>query len=102
MENLAPSLLGQEDSNDQYQQAAEENYAGRNSLQAKEPIHTDSLRLVLQSGLSTQNPAKRVSERNGGVMGVSANLRELGLRCLQNDRRHGCGPCVPQTPPRVC
>ena len=50
MENLAPSLLGQEDSNDQYQQAAEENYAGRNSLQAKEQIHTDSLRLVLQSG----------------------------------------------------
>jgi hypothetical protein len=42
MENLAPSLLGQEDRNDQYQEAAEENCAGRNSLPAKEPIHTDS------------------------------------------------------------
>jgi hypothetical protein len=32
MENLAPSLLGQEDSSDQHRQAAEENYASRNSL----------------------------------------------------------------------
>ena len=28
-ENLAPLLLGQEDSNDHHQQGAEENYAGR-------------------------------------------------------------------------
>jgi hypothetical protein len=35
MENLDPTLLWQEEPCDQYQQAAEENYAGRDSLQAK-------------------------------------------------------------------
>jgi hypothetical protein len=35
MENLDPPLLWQEDRSDEYQQAAEENYAGRDSLQAK-------------------------------------------------------------------
>lgn len=47
MENLAPPLLGQEDSNDEYQHAAEHNYAGRDSLQAKEQIHGNSLRSIV-------------------------------------------------------
>jgi len=38
-ENLAPLLLGLEESNDHYQHGAEENYAGRCSQEAKERVH---------------------------------------------------------------